>query len=370
MNVVVAMSGGVDSSVAAALLKEEGYNIIGVTMQIWPPDKDVAGDFGGCCGAGAVEDARRVAYKLGIPHYVMNFRDNFAQKVIADFCREYSHGRTPNPCIRCNQYIKFDALLEKAKRLGADFIATGHHARIERDENTGTCLLKKGADPQKDQSYFLYPLTREQLARSLMPVGNFTKAQIRAIAGELGLPVANKPESQEICFVPGDDYPNFLKDYIPQAAEPGPIVDEAGKILGRHRGILFYTIGQRQGLGIAAPEPLYVTAIETERNTIVVGGKEKTYSTELVASGLNWITTEPDEPITVKARIRYRHPEAEAEVFPLNDTSVYVKFAEPQMAITPGQAIVFYDGDTIIGGGTIEKMRRQSLIYGLSSCRL
>ena len=358
--VVVAMSGGVDSSVAAALLKEEGYRVIGATMQIWPRDKQADEDrFGGCCGLGAVEDARRVAYKLGIPHYVMNFRDIFAQKVIADFCQEYSLGRTPNPCIRCNQYIKFGALLDRAKELGADFIATGHHARIERDEATGQYLLKKGIDCNKDQSYFLYPLAQEQLEHTLLPIGNSTKDRIREIARELELPVAAKPESQEICFIPDDDYPRFLEDYIPQAAKPGPILDERGNTLGQHRGIPSYTIGQRKGLSISAKEPLYVIAVEPERNAIVVGNKEETYGDGLIASDLNWIAiAKPGQPITVKAKIRYRHPEIEAEVSPLDDGKVYVKFSEPQMAITPGQAIVFYDKDIVIGGGIIEQARK------------
>lgn len=358
MRVVVAMSGGVDSSVAAALLKEEGYQVIGVTMQIWPPDKQSR--FGGCCGLDAVEDAKKVAYKLGIPHYVMNFRDIFARKVIADFCQEYSLGRTPNPCIRCNQYIKFDALLERAKGLGADFVATGHYARIEKDEAKGIHLLKKGVDQRKDQSYVLYPITQEQLGHSLLPLGNFTKEKVRKIARELELPVAAKPESQEICFIPEDDYPKFLKEYIPQAARPGLILDEYGDILGSHRGILSYTIGQRKGLGLSAREPLYVIAIEPERNTIVVGPKEKTLGNELIARRLNWITVAKlTQPITAKAKIRYRHQEAEATITPLDEDRIYVKFAEPQMAPAPGQAIVFYDGDIVLGGGTIELARKQ-----------
>jgi len=354
--VVVAMSGGVDSSVAAALLKKEGYQVIGVTMQIWPHRKQANdGGSGACCGIDAAEDARKVSYKLGIPHYVMNFRDIFAQKVITDFCEEYSLGRTPNPCIRCNQYIKFGALLERAEELGADFIATGHHARIEIDEATGTYYLKKGIDQNKDQSYFLYPLTQEQLSHALLPIGNFTKASIRKIAGELGLQVAAKPESQEICFILDDNYPEFLKDYIPQAIKPGPILDEKGNILGRHQGILFYTIGQRKGLGLSAREPLYVIAINPETNTVVVGSKDRAYGNELIASGLNWIThDETGTSIQVKAKIRYRHPEVETEVTPLDEDKVYVKFREPQLAITPGQAIVFYDGDSVVGGGTIE----------------
>ena len=361
MKVVVAMSGGVDSSVAAALLKEEGYQVIGVTMQIWPSGK--YGDrFGGCCGTGAVEDAKKVAYKLGIPHYVMNFRDIFAQKVIANFCEEYRLGRTPNPCIRCNQYIKFDALRERAKELGADLVATGHHARIERDEAKGIHRLKKGVDQQKDQSYFLYPVTQEQLSHILFPIGNLTKEEVRKIAKELKLPVATKPESQDICFIPDDNYAEFLKDYIPQAAEPGPILNEQGGILGSHQGILFYTIGQRKGLGISTKEPLYVIAIEPERNAIVVGSKEKALGDELIASSLNWITiTGLTQPITAKAKIRYRHSEAEATVVPLDEDRVYVKFKKPQLAITPGQAIVFYDSDIVIGGGTIEPARKAEI---------
>jgi len=358
VKVVVAMSGGVDSSVAAALIKDEGYQVIGITMQIWPSGKQ--NNFGGCCGIGTIEDAKRVAYKLGISHYVMNFRDTFAQKVITDFYEEYSLGRTPNPCIRCNQYIKFDALLEKAKELGADFVATGHHARIEKDEARERHLLKKGVDQDKDQSYFLYTVTQEQLRHILLPIGNFTKEKVREIARELKLTVAAKPESQEICFIPDDDYPEFLKAYIPQAAEPGPILNEQGSILGNHQGILSYTIGQRKGLGISAKEPLYVIAIEPERNAIVVGNKEKVFGDELIASCLNWITAARlTQPITAKAKIRYRHQEAEATVIPLDEKRVYVKFKEPQMAITPGQAIVFYEGDTVIGGGTIESVRKQ-----------
>lgn len=358
--VVVAMSGGVDSSVAAAILKEDGYQVIGVTMQIWPSDKQAyeVDRFSGCCRFGAAEDAKRVAYKLGIPHYVMNFRDIFVHKVIADFCQEYSLGRTPNPCIRCNQYIKFDALLERAKGLDADFVATGHYARVGKAEASGRYLLKKGIDQRKDQSYVLYTLTQKQLEHALLPIGNFTKQRVREIARELKIPVVAKPESQEICFIPDDDYPKFLSEYIPQAVKPGPILDKQGSTLGEHQGILFYTIGQRKGLGISAKEPLYVTAIVHEKNAVVVGGKEEVYGTELVASGLNWISlTKLKRPITAKAKIRYLHSEAEAEITPVNEDKVRVRFKEPQMAITPGQAIVFYHGDTVIGGGTIEQKR-------------
>jgi tRNA-specific 2-thiouridylase len=345
VKVVVAMSGGVDSSVAAALLKQEGYDVIGATMQILPSNMNEPH---------TETDARKVADKLGIPHYVMDLRDIFARQVISDFCEEYRRGRTPNPCIRCNQYIKFGALLERAREIGADFIATGHHARIHLDEANGTYLLKKGIDPQKDQSYFLCQLTQEQLSHILFPIGNFTKDRVREIASELRLPVGARPESQEICFIPHDDYPQFLKDYIPHAAKPGPIIDERGNILGKHQGIMSYTIGQRQGLGISAVEPLYVTAIAPDRNAVVVGTREQTYGNELIASNLNWIAiARPEQTFKLKARVRYRHPEAEATVTPLEGDRLYVKFTEPQMAIAPGQAIAFYDGDTVVGGGII-----------------
>ncbi|MFH1647029.1 MAG: tRNA 2-thiouridine(34) synthase MnmA [Chloroflexota bacterium] len=357
MRVVVAMSGGVDSSVAAALLKEEGHEVIGVTMQLWPRDTENGRGSKGCCGLEAIDDARRVAYKLGIPHYVMDFREVFARRVIDEFGREYRTGRTPNPCVLCNRRIKFDVLRERARELGADFIATGHHARVESDG--GTCLLKKGADARKDQSYFLGQLSREQLRHAMFPVGRLTKARVREIAAGLGLAVAEKPESQEICFVPDDDYAVFLRDYLTQDAQPGPIVDGRGNRLGEHKGIASYTIGQRRGLGIAAGEPRYVTAIRPETSTVVVGTKEETYGTGLVAGDLAWLAIDPPEqPIEVKARVRYRHPEAEATVSPLGNDEVYVKFAEPQMAITPGQAVVFYDGDTVIGGGTISRQGR------------
>jgi len=352
VKVVVGMSGGVDSSVAAALLKEDGYQVIGVTMQIWLPESR---QFGGCCGLTAIEDARKVAYKLGIPHYVMNFREVFTDKVINYFVKEYRRGRTPNPCIRCNQHIKFGALLEKARGLGADFVATGHHARIEKGATEGRYLLKKGLDRNKDQSYFLYTLTQGQLSHSLMPIGNLTKEKVREIARDLRLPVAGKPQSQEICFIPDENYGEFLKDYLPDAEKPGPVLDEGGNIIGSHRGILFHTIGQRKGLGIAFAEPLYVIAIDAERNAVIVGTKEETLGDELVASDLNWIAIDkPTYPLVTHARIRYRHPEAEAVVTPLDETSVEVKFTRPQLAITPGQAVVFYQGDTVLGGGTIE----------------
>jgi len=376
VKVVVAMSGGVDSSVAAALLKDEGYEVIGVTMQIWPPEGN---KFGGCCGVAAIEDARKVAHTLGIPYYVMNLRDVFSEKVINNFIDEYQRGRTPNPCVRCNQHIKFGALLEKARGLGADFVATGHHARVEKEKDR--YLLKKGLDANKDQSYFLYSLAQEQLAHSLMPIGKLTKEEVREIARKLKLPVAAKPQSTEICFIPDDDYCGFITDYIPDAARPGPILDESGKVLGSHQGIIHHTIGQRKGLVLAAAEPLYVIAIDPAQNAIIVGSREKAFRDELTASDLNWITSDtPVFPFSTHAKIRYRHPEAPATVTPylsLRDhpdavgrrsnlnrlsplsspgvTKVHVKYTHPQMAITPGQAVVFYDGDVVVGGGTIER---------------
>jgi tRNA-specific 2-thiouridylase len=361
VKVVVAMSGGVDSSVAAALLKEEGYQVIGATMQIWPSNElaDEADKFGGCCGLDAVLEAKRVAHILAIPHYVMNFRNLFAQKVIANFCREYSLGRTPNPCIRCNEHIKFDALLSRAKGLDADFVATGHYARIERDGVSGRYLLRKGIDRGKDQSYVLYMMSQNQLRHALMPLGGFTKERVRQIARELGLPVADKAESQEICFIPDGDYTGFLKECVPQGAKPGPILDREGNTLGEHRGILFYTIGQRKGLGISAGEPLYVVAIDRGRNSIIVGSKREVYADELIAADLNWIAMESlKQPIELKAKIRYRHREADAVITSLSrGDGAHVKFKQPQMAITPGQAIVFYHKDTVVGGGTIAQAK-------------
>jgi len=361
--VVVAMSGGVDSSMAASLLKKESYKVIGITMQIWPSDRiaSEADKLGGCCSLVAVEDARRVAQKLDIPYYVMNFRKVFAEKVITDFCEEYKRGRTPNPCIRCNQYIKFTALLERAKKLGARFIATGHYARIEFDRTRRRHLLKKGIDSKKDQSYVLYAMTQFQLKHTLMPLGNLTKEKVRRMACEWALPVADKSESQEICFIPDDDYGEFLKEYLPRTTKPGPILDREGKVLGEHQGILFYTVGQRRGIGMAMGEPLYVVSIDRKKNAIVVGKDSDVYADELVATGINYVDREKlTEPIRVKAKIRYGAREAEAIVTPLDRDEVQVKFIKPQRAITPGQAVVFYDGDVLVGGGTIAKSVRRN----------
>ena len=349
--IVVAMSGGVDSSVTAALLKDRGFEIIGITMQI----QEHSFDWGGCCGLTSIEDAKRVANRLKIPHYVLNFRDIFREKVIANFCEEYKEGRTPNPCIRCNQYIKFDALIKKAKELGADYMATGHYARIEFDSQKGRYLLKKGIDTKKDQSYFLYVLTQKQLKHTLMPLGSFTKDRVREIAKEKNLSVANKPESQEICFIPDNNYGEFVKKCIPEETKPGPIINKKGKVIGEHRGIIFYTIGQRKGMGIADKNPLYVIAIDKKNNTIKAGKKKELYTDELIASNVNFINIEKLQThIRVEAKIRYLHQPSLAMVIPLNEDKVKVKFDSPQLAVTPGQAVVFYNEEEVIGGGTIE----------------
>jgi tRNA-specific 2-thiouridylase len=346
MRVAVAMSGGVDSSVAAALLKQAGHDVSGVTMIITDDHR-------------AATDAADIARRLGIPHRVIDLREIFARRVIDYFCREYGVGRTPNPCILCNRYIKFGALWEEVEKTGAEMLATGHYARIEK-ENDGRYILKKGRDARKDQSYFLCQLTQEQLGRTLFPVGEMTKDEVKKLAAEMGLPAVNRPQSQEICFIPDNDHARFLESCQPELGRPGPIRDEGGKTLGQHRGIATYTIGQRQGLGVAAAGPLYVIGIEPGQNAVIAGTREQTYGTELTAGGLNWITISPPErPIKTKAKIRYRHAEAEAMVTPQDDRTVQVRFNEPQMAITPGQAIVFYDGEKVAGGGTIIKRGKQ-----------
>jgi tRNA-specific 2-thiouridylase len=342
VKVAVAMSGGVDSSVAAALLKEAGHDIFGVTMQL-------------ITESDAAADAREVTVRLGIPHYIIDLREDFRHRVIAPFCEEYARGHTPNPCVVCNREIKFGRLREKAAALGAEYIATGHYARVQRDETAGDYRLRKGADINKDQSYFLCRLAREQLAHAIFPVGGMTKPEVRRIAAGLGLKTASRRESQEACFIRGGDVAAFVNDFLGRPASPGPILDGDGNVLGEHRGITSYTIGQRHGLGIAVAKPLYVNAIRPERNAVIVGEKGRTFTDELVAGDLNWLVPVPERPINIKARVRHRHIEAPAVVTPLDSNTVYVKFARPQMAITPGQTVAFYDGEYVIGGGTILK---------------
>jgi tRNA-specific 2-thiouridylase len=357
--VVVAMSGGVDSSLTAALLVQQGYDVIGATMQIWDTDKEDNPDDRGCCSLTAVGDARRVADKLGIPYYVLNFREMFQQTVVDYFIAEYAAGRTPNPCIACNRYVKFEGLLKKAMALGAEYVATGHYARIGYDAATGRYLLRKGVDHAKDQSYALYHLNQHTLKHFLMPLGDFTKVQTRSMARELGLAVAEKPDSQEICFVPDDDYKSFLEAKAPGSLKPGNIVDTSGRILGRHKGLPLYTVGQRKGLGLAAGVPLYVVALDTEHNQVIVGSNNDVFAQGLIAGDLNFIAWDQlAGPVTAAAKIRYSAREAQAEIVPQPDGTVRVMFAEPQRAITPGQSVVFYDGDIVLGGGIIAKVVR------------
>lgn len=353
--VLVAMSGGVDSSVAAALLVKEGYECIGVTMQLWPEDLPVEHE-SGCCSLSAVEDARRVANKLGIPYYVLNFAHSFAEDVIERFAEEYLRGRTPNPCIVCNEKVKFGTFLQKALELDCDYVATGHYAIVEYDEDRGRYLLKRGKDPTKDQSYTLYGLTQEQLSRTLLPLGKYHKEEVREIARELDLITAAKPDSQEICFVPGGDYRAFIERYKPESKNPGPIIDLEGNVIGEHQGIAFYTIGQRKGLGITHPTPLYVVAIDETHNAVVVGPREAVEGFSLTAAPVNLISVpELTGPMKVTCKIRYRVKDAPATIVPGPDGSVITHFDEPQSAITPGQSVVWYDGDVVVGGGIIER---------------
>lgn len=355
--VVIGMSGGVDSSVAAYILKEQGYDVIGITMQVWPSDEEYEEREGGCCSLSAVNDARRVADKLDIPYYVMNFKEVFEKKVINYFIDEYIAGRTPNPCIACNRHIKFDELLKKALALGADYVATGHYAKVVKDEETGRFILLRPEDKRKDQTYALYNLTQEQLSHTLMPLSEHTKDEIRKIAEEIGLPVAHKKDSEEICFIPDNDHGNFIKKWVPKKVKPGSFVDKSGKKLGTHKGIVYYTIGQRKGLGLALGKPVFVSEIIPETNTVVIGDEGEIFKTTLIAGDLNFIPFDKlEKEMKLAAKIRYNSKESPATIKPVSDDEVMVVFDIPQRAITKGQSVVFYDGDVVVGGGIINKI--------------
>lgn len=339
------MSGGVDSSVAAALLLEQGFEVIGITMLLWGNDESAA------------EDARTVCERLGIKHYTADFKTEFKKMVMDYFAEEYRRGRTPNPCVVCNRFLKFDAMQKFAKSLGAEKLATGHYAKIEYDEKSGRYLLKGANAVQKDQTYVLYSLTQEQLKNTIMPLGSLAdKAQTRQIAKELGFDVANKADSMEVCFIPDDDYRRFIEEHTGEKSPEGDFVDTNGKVLGRHSGIVNYTIGQRKGLGITFGKPMFVIKIDAEKNQVVLGEKGTEFSSELEADNINFIPFDHiDKPIDVLAKVRYSAKPSRATVFPLGEDLVRVKFDEPQRAVTPGQAVVFYDltGGTLVGGGVI-----------------
>lgn len=353
--VVVGMSGGVDSSVAAYLLKEQGYNVIGVTMQIWQDENrcDIE-ENGGCCGLSAVDDARRIAFKLDIPYYVMNFKREFKENVIDYFVDEYKRGHTPNPCIACNRYVKWESLLRRSKEIGADYIATGHYARIEKHPVTGRYALKLSATSQKDQTYALYNLTQEQLKSTLMPVGEYTKDEIREIASKIDNFVSKKKDSQEICFIPDNDYGNFIEKKYGFKAKKGNFVDTDGNILGKHRGIIYYTVGQRKGLGVSFGKPMYVYEIRPETNEVVLCENDALFHKRLYADNINLMAVpEIKGDMRFMAKIRYSHKKAPCTVRMIDENVMECVFDEPQRAITPGQAVVLYDGDYVAGGGTI-----------------
>jgi tRNA-uridine 2-sulfurtransferase len=351
--VVLGMSGGVDSSAAAALLQEQGYDVVGITLKLWPQDcVNRAEDK--CCGPQAVMDARSVSHKLGIPYYLVDEAEDFQKQVINYFAEEYKAGRTPNPCVMCNEKLKFGTLINRARQLGAEFIATGHFARVEKSADGTRMLLKRGRDPRKDQSYFLFSLRQDQLARTIFPLGELTKSDTRCVARENNLKTADKEESMEICFVPDKDYGRFLQQANLVQKHKGEIVNLHGHVLGHHEGIEFYTIGQRKGLGISSPKPLYVIELDPENNRVVVGDESALDRDEFLVERCNWIPYETaPESIEVKAKIRYNHPGTPATVTPQANGAAKVKLHVAQRAITPGQACVFYQEDLVVGGGWI-----------------
>lgn len=355
--VAVGMSGGVDSSVAAYLLNEQGYDVIGVTMQIWQDEEpSMIAENGGCCGLSAVDDAKRVADRIGIPHYVLNFKHEFKENVIDYFMEEYMRARTPNPCIACNRYVKWEALLSRCVEIGCDYIATGHYARILKLDN-GRYALRKSKTDKKDQTYALYNLTQEQLSKTLMPVGEYEKEEVRRIAEAAGLVTAHKPDSQEICFIPDNDYAGYIERETGKIFPKGNFVDVKGNVLGQHKGIIHYTIGQRKGLGLSMGKPVFVLAIRPETNEVVIGDNEDTFHTKLVASRVNYMSIEiPDKPLEVTAKIRYSHKGAPCVIEMTGDDEVTCTFSEPVRAITPGQAVVFYDKDVVVGGANIDRV--------------
>lgn len=349
------MSGGVDSSVAAWLLKQQGYEVIGVTMQIWQEEEELAQqENGGCCGLSAVDDARKVAWQLEIPYYVMNFKREFKANVMDYFVEEYLNGRTPNPCIACNRYVKWESLLKRSLDIGADYIATGHYARVEQLPN-GRYALRQSATAAKDQTYALYNLTQEQLAHTLMPVGAYTKDDIRRMAEEIGLQVAHKADSQEICFIPDHDYAKFIEENAESVPGAGNFVDRMGNVLGQHEGITHYTVGQRKGLNLSMGRPVFVVEIRPETNEVVIGDSEDVFTDSLVCDRLNWMAIDGlhGKEMQVMAKIRYSHRGAPCVIREIGDGQVECRFLEKVRAVTPGQAVVFYDGEYVVGGGTI-----------------
>ena len=352
--VIVGMSGGVDSSVAAYLLKEQGYDVIGVTMRLWQDDTGATQDEGSCCGLTAVEDARRVAEMLEIPYYVMNFKQEFKCKVVDYFVEEYLRGRTPNPCIACNRYVKWEALLKRGLEIGADYIATGHYARVDRLQN-GRYAVRNSVTSDKDQTYALYNLTQEQLSHTLMPVGAYTKKQIRELAEKVGLPVANKPDSQEICFVPDRDYAGLI-DRLAGERVPGPgdFVTPEGRVLGRHKGISHYTVGQRRGLELPMGERVFVKEIRPETNQVVIGSNDDIFTSEVLCDEVNFMSVEDIQtPVRALAKIRYNHKGEYCTVEKMQDGRLKCIFEKPVRAATPGQALVLYEGEYVMGGGII-----------------